>query len=186
MLKKKQDISYKLRRTSSARRVKISIDREGQVNLTVPRFIPIKMAEMFLISKKDWIFQKLDEVKTIKLQTNLLKRKYPDYKSSRKEALGIIKKTVEEVNEFYNYKYGRITVKNQSTCWGSCSAKGNLNFNYKLAYMDEKYMDYVVTHELCHLKELNHSKRFWALVAQRLPNYRVVQREMRRRGLELK
>lgn len=181
-----KSIVYKIRRNGSARRVKISIDPSGEVSLTIPRFVPEKMAEMYLLSKRDWIISKLDYFKTIKLQTNILKNKYPDYKSSRKEALKILTKKVEEVNEFYKYKYGRITIKNQRTCWGSCSRHGNLNFNYKLAFMDDKYADYVVTHEICHLKELNHSKRFWALVAKRLPDYKKVQTEMRKSGLALR
>jgi predicted metal-dependent hydrolase len=176
-------ITYKVRKNSLARNIRISINREGEVALTVPRFVPERFAENFLISKADWIISQVNKINDAKPFKNLLK--YPPYKTSRKEAHQILKKKVEEVNEFYNFKYGRITIKNQRTCWGSCSRRGNLNFNYKLAFMDDKYADYVVTHELCHLKELNHSKRFWTLVAERLPNYKIVQKEMRQRGFHL-
>lgn len=68
-------------------------------------------------------------------------------------------------------RYNRITVRAQKTRWGSCSAKGNLNFNWKLALVPPKVLDYVVVHELSHLIEMNHSPRFWQQVALVLPDY---------------
>jgi len=67
---------------------------------------------------------------------------------------------------------GRITIKSQKCRWGSCSARGNLNFNWRIVMAPERVVDYVVVHELCHLLELNHSRRFWALLAQVIPDYK--------------
>lgn len=181
-----KNITYKVRKNPRAKRVKISIDRSGSLVLTLPWYIGENIGETFLKSQSAWVFKQIERINDLKLQTNLLQAKYPKYKESRKDAEKILKAKLKEVNEFYNFKYNRITIKNQSTCWGSCSRHCNLNFNYKLAYMPDKFADYVITHELCHLQELNHSKRFWDLVKKRLPDYKEVQKEMKHKGLELR
>jgi len=67
--------------------------------------------------------------------------------------------------------YGKITIKSQSTRWGSCSRLGNLNYNWRLIQAPSHVFDYIVVHELCHLREFNHSPAFWRLVAQWIPTY---------------
>lgn len=83
-------------------------------------------------------------------------------------------------NTFYNFHHGRIAIRNQSSRWGSCSKKGNLNFNYRIIFLSETLMDYVIIHELCHLKEFNHSQNFWNLVAQAMPEYKKLRSELRK------
>lgn len=79
----------------------------------------------------------------------------------------------------YGYPYGRIAIRNQSSRWGSCSKKGNLNFNYRIAFLPDALMDYVIVHEICHLKEFNHSQNFWDLVAREIPGYKKIRDELR-------
>ena len=78
--------------------------------------------------------------------------------------------------------YGRVTIRNQRTRWGSCSAKGNLNFNCLLMLCPKEVQDYVMVHELCHRKELNHSARFWAEVERVMPDYREARAWLKRHG----
>ncbi len=73
-----------------------------------------------------------------------------------------------------------VRIRNVRSRWGSCSQKGNLNFHYKIAFLPPHLVDYVVVHELCHLREFNHSARFWALVAARLPDWKARKRELLR------
>ena len=81
--------------------------------------------------------------------------------------------------------YGRISIREQKTRWGSCSNKGNLNFNWRLILAPEEVLDYVVVHELAHRREMNHSKAFYAVVESMLPDYRRAQKWLRDNGQSL-
>lgn len=98
----------------------------------------------------------------------------------REQARRFVENRLSFFNKFYNFKINRVAIKNQSTRWGSCSSRGNLNFNYKIIYLRKELADYLIVHELCHLGELNHSKRFWALVKQTVPNFVEINKELRR------
>ncbi len=93
------------------------------------------------------------------------------YLTHKEAARALIRSRLEFFNTHYGFAYKRVAIKNQRRCWGSCSALGNLNFSYKLLFLPPGLSDYVIAHELCHLKELNHSPRFWALVAETMPDY---------------
>ena len=108
----------------------------------------------------------------------IIRRRYTAEK--REQASRLVESRIKYFNDFYNFKINRITIKNQKTRWGSCSSKGNLNFNYKIIYLKPALADYLIVHELCHLGELNHSKRFWALVSQTIPDYVSINKELRR------
>ena len=103
----------------------------------------------------------------------------------REQARRFVKNRIEYFNNFYNFKINRIAIKNQTTRWGSCSSKGNLNFNYKIIYLRPALADYLIVHELCHLGELNHSKNFWALVSKTIPDYIEVNKELRRTPVKI-
>ena len=98
----------------------------------------------------------------------------------REQSRCFVKNRIDYFNSFYNFKINRIAIKNQVTRWGSCSSKGNLNFNYKIIYLKPALADYLIIHELCHLGELNHSKKFWTLVSKTIPNYAKINKELRK------
>ena len=95
------------------------------------------------------------------------------------EAMGIVMDRIAHFNKIYGFAVGRISIKNQTTRWGSCSKKGNLNYNYKLVYLPSELVDYLVVHELCHLGEFNHSRAFWSLVAKTIPNHVELRRVLK-------
>ncbi|MBI2053729.1 MAG: M48 family metallopeptidase [Candidatus Staskawiczbacteria bacterium] len=103
----------------------------------------------------------------------------------RETAKRFVENRLKHFNSFYGFKINRVVIKNQSARWGSCSEKGNLNFSYKIIYLRPALADYLIAHELCHLKELNHSKRFWDLVKKTIPDCVEINKELRRTHVKL-
>ena len=101
------------------------------------------------------------------------------------KALKVIPERVEYFAKVIGVTYGKITVRNQKTRWGSCSSKGNLNFNCLLMLAPPEVLDYVVVHELCHRKQMNHSKAFWLEVEKVLPNYKEVRKWLKEEGSQM-
>lgn len=102
----------------------------------------------------------------------------------RKEAKDIFAERVREYQDIIGVYPQKIYIKDQKTRWGSCSEKGNLNFNFRLVMMPIELIDYVVVHELCHLIHMNHSKEFWELVGEILPDYKARRKRLKEHGRE--
>jgi predicted metal-dependent hydrolase len=100
----------------------------------------------------------------------------------RSKAREVIADTVSHYAEKLDLSYQKISIRDQKTRWGSCSSAGNLNFSYRLVMAPLKVIDYVIVHELCHLKEMNHSKKFWALVEKALPDYKEKKKWLKENG----
>lgn len=173
-----RDLEYTLRVSDKAKRGRITISREGKVILTKPKRVSLESVEKFLILKADWVFKSLEKFKNLpnRLDTKNTKKEYLENKN---KALTLAKSRIEYFNNIYNFKFNRVTIKNQKTRWGSCSKRGNLNFNYKIALLPVHISDYIIVHELCHLKEFNHSQRFWDLVAIAVPDYLIIMKELK-------
>jgi predicted metal-dependent hydrolase len=102
-----------------------------------------------------------------------------EYLKLKEYARDLVMKRLEKFNQIYGFKYNAVAIRNQKTRWGSCSSKGNLNFNYKIVLLPPRHADYIIVHELCHLKEFNHSKRFWNLVSKTFPDYEKIIEQLR-------
>lgn len=103
-----------------------------------------------------------------------------EYKKYKGAAQGEVARRISYFNSFYKFGFSKIIIRNQKSRWGSCSHKEVLSFNYRILFLPPHLVDYIVVHELCHLREMNHSKRFWALVAQTIPNHLECRRELRK------
>ncbi|HVU75516.1 MAG TPA: M48 family metallopeptidase [Candidatus Paceibacterota bacterium] len=101
-----------------------------------------------------------------------MRRNRRQYLTNRENARRLVHERIRHFNQVYGFSVGKIFIKNHKSRWGSCSEKGNLNFNYKIAFLPAELVDYIVVHELCHLKEFNHSPQFWSLVGETIPDHR--------------
>ncbi len=169
-------IQYVLKRYKKSRTLRIKVKHNGEVLVTAPYVLNKKFIEDFVQKKAIWIQEKIDEFASLPQPD--IKTQRGDYKKYKEQARKIVLKKIEKINSYYKFDFGRVAIRNQKTRWGSCSNKKNLNFNYKLALIPDKFVEYIVIHELCHLKEMNHGEKFWDLVAQTMPNYKKIRKEL--------
>jgi len=172
-------ISYSVKRSKRSKSLKITAHHNGDIIVTMPFWLSESLAEEFLLKRSDWILKNLKYSEELKDKI-ILKNDLRTYKKHKEEARKLITKRVEHNNKMYNFSFNKIFIRNQKRQWGSCSENGNLNFNFKLLFLPEHLLDYVIIHEICHLKELNHSKRFWDLVEKTLPNHKELRRELKK------
>ena len=109
-----------------------------------------------------------------------MRRNRRQYIKVKEEARALVRSRLAHFNAHYKLKVGKIFIKNHKSRWGSCSAKGNLNFNYKIAFLPPEITDYIIVHELCHIGEFNHSDRFWRLVGEALPHHKKLRLALRK------
>ncbi len=176
---KDKTVKYSLRQSARARCLRITIYPNGELAATLPQNFSLDQLENFLRQKADWILRKINLAKKRKPSIVLPKANRREYLAKKEEARALAKSKTDYFSALYNFRPARISIRNQKTRWGSCSRKGNLNFNYRIIHLPEKYLDYVIVHELCHFKEFNHSKKFWNLVKETIPDYKKIRKEIR-------
>ena len=163
-------IEYMLKKSPRSRAVRLIVKTGGEMVVTAPLRVSERLIERFIFEKAEWILEKLEYFKTLPESPPRSTRK--EYLEWKEEARALAYKRLRHFNAFYGFAYGSVSVKNQKTCWGSCSKKRNLNFNYKIIHLPPALTDYIIVHELCHLSELNHSPRFWNLVMHTIPDWK--------------
>ncbi len=166
---------------SGRRTMGLEIKADLEVYARVPRETADRQIKEMVSKYERWISRKYQEAEREAAQSQASSRPLPT-EEEKKEILDRIAGRVRHYEKIMGLSCNRITVKNQKTRWGSCSNKKNLNFNYKLAYMPEKILDYVVVHELAHLRQMNHSREFWSLVERYLPDYRERRKWLKEHG----
>jgi len=174
-----EKVEYNLRQSTRARCLRITIYPSGELSATLPRNFSLEQLENFLRQKADWILQKINLARKRKPSILLPKATRREYLARRNEARVLVKEKILQFGAIYDLYPQKISIRNQKSRWGSCSRKGNLNFNYRIIHLPEKYLDYIVVHELCHLKEFNHSNKFWDLIRGTIPDYKKIRKEIR-------
>ena len=168
-------------RSRRARKWSLTVPWGESARLTVPAWLPDDEIERVLESHQEWIArERARQVPRLRLDPRAVSET-----EGRRAVRELVAMVVEEEAPALGVQYRRIEVRDQRTRWGSCSTIGTLSFNWRLVLAPFEVLDYVVVHELCHLREPNHSPRFWRLVATRRPGWREQRDWLRDHGPEL-
>lgn len=173
---------------SNRRTLSLQVRHDGQILVRAPRSASLREIEAFVRKNSDWLNkhlamvekQRADEAANPPVPLTM-----DEIRALADRAMRIIPDRTAHFASLIGVTYGRITIRNQKTRWGSCSAKGNLNFNCLLMMAPPEVLDYVIVHELCHRKEMNHSPRFWSEVARVIPDYRIREKWLKTEGTKL-
>jgi len=172
-------VEYTVKKHRKAKRLKLAIYCDGSCVVTAPWWISMEKVDKFVRQNAEWVIEKMRKMKRIGRQSMFATSNREEYLKLRETARNLVKKRLEIYNEYYGFKYSRIAIRDTKTRWASCSSKGNLNFNYKILFLPLRYADYIIVHELCHLKEFNHGKRFWNLVAETIPEHERIREKLK-------
>jgi len=170
---------WTLKRSARTRRLWLTVRRDGSVVVTAPLHEPFAAIQRFVLDRTAWIARAIEHVRRHK-DGIFLPRDRRSYLRHKEEARALVRGIVAAYAPLLGLRHGRIAIKDMRSNWGSCSEKGNLNFNYKLALVPRHLAEYVVVHELCHLAHFDHSPAFWALVEGLMPDAKARRKEMRK------
>jgi len=159
-------------KNNRAKRIVISV-KPDFVRVTVPRRRTLKNAQKFVEQKIDWIKKHSKNMQLLHKKSEKLPK---IKKEDAKEKLG---KRLSELAEKHNFRYNRVSIRNQKTRWGSCSSKDNISLNMKLLHLPDHLIDYILLHELVHTRVKNHSKDFWNELETVVPNARMMDNKLR-------
>lgn len=163
---KEKTIPYELKR-AKIKNLYIYI-KNGKVIIKAPMKLKNKNIYEFIDKKKEWIYN------NIKKQQEKIKAEEEEKIEPQdiKKLETIVEKSIDKYSKLLEIMPNKVKIKNIKYAWGSCSSKKNISINAKLAKKNEKAIEYVVLHEMCHLKQMNHSKKFWNLVERYMPEYK--------------
>ncbi|HST43039.1 MAG TPA: SprT family zinc-dependent metalloprotease [Conexibacter sp.] len=211
------DISYRVRRSDRARRVRVRVDEQHGVEVVLPRRSAEREAAAAIRQLRPWIERRIAELERTRAQiaargatvpylgqtltlvaepgrTRVHRRGetllVPDGAAApealerwyRRRAAAEIAPRLDAATAQAGTSYTKLTIRGQRTRWASCSTSGGMSFNWRLLLAPEPVLDYVVWHEVCHLEVMDHSPRFWSLLASRWPDYRAHQAWLRTHG----
>ena len=176
------NIEYKVIK-SKRKSMSIEINKEGEVTIRTPLWMPEKEILLFVNKHASWIMEKKRKIELIKKENAKVQKLTEEQINELKNRA---KKYIPERVSYYapivGVTYGKISIKAQKTIWGSCSTKGNLNFNCMLMMMPDEVIDSVIVHELCHRKYMDHSRRFYNEVLRVFPEYKKCNKWLKENG----
>ncbi len=171
-------MEYEIKKYRRAKYVRIVVKPGGKVVVTAPYRFPKYLVERFVQSRRAWVESAQEKMRLVAP----LQRQGSDveYRTHKKRAEQELSTRLAELNTSYEFAYKNVSIRNQKTRWGSCSKKGTISLSYRLVLLPPEVRDYVLVHELCHLAHMNHSVRFWQLVARTIPNYKLLRKQLQK------
>lgn len=163
----------RLRKNPRARRITLRVNRKREILLTLPFLVPYRAGITFLASRREWVQEALSRVPEPQsadpAEVERLRAAAKAYLPGRLQVLATL----------HGFHYTGVTIKNNVSNWGSCSARGHINLNLRLMQVPAPLQDYVMLHELCHLRYMNHGPAFHALLESLCPDHRELSRQLR-------
>lgn len=166
-----------IRKNARSRRVTLRVNPRRGVTVTIPYIVPYKAGLEFFLAKKDWVL-KVQERQRERIGAEHIPTP-EEIETLREVAKEVLPKRLQELAAKYSFEYNSVRIKHNSSNWGSCSRKGNINLNLNLVRLPDELRDYVILHELCHLRHPNHGPQFHALLESLCPDHLAKQRALR-------
>lgn len=165
---------------SSRRTLCLQINREGQLIIRSPRRATSSQIQNFVNSKQDWIVRSIAKILSKQAQPSIFDQlSAEEIKLVKKQAKANFETLLNKWSCIMNLKYTKLRITGAKTLWGSCSGRGTISLNWKLQLMPNETLEYVIIHELAHLKEHNHSVRFWKIVETFCSEYQQLRKQLK-------
>lgn len=164
-------IDYKLVRTKR-KTVALYVRQDGSVEVRAPHKVSKSYIDSFVEKKSDWIRTSLDRISERRKEKKIIRLTGPEVKQYQVQFKEYLEIRCKEIARIMGLQYGKIRVNKAKTILGSCNARADLSFTFRLIFAPKELIDYVIVHELSHIKEMNHSARFWAIVEEIMPDYK--------------
>ena len=169
--------SVTIRKNVRSRRVTLRVNPRRGVTVTIPYFVPYKAGLEFFLAKKDWVM-KVQERQRERIGSEHIPTP-EEIEAFRKTSKDVLRACLHELAARYSFEYNSVRIMHNSSNWGSCSRKGNIYLNLNLVRLPDELRDYVILHELCHLRHPNHGPQFHALLESLCPGHLARQRALR-------
>jgi predicted metal-dependent hydrolase len=170
---------YYFVRHRRARRYLLRVDPDGRVRVTIPRGGSRREGDAFALRNRAWIESQLSRVRPPSIAPEA-------QRAWRTRARAVLPARLSELADRHGLAVSAVSIRSQKTRWGSCGRNGHISLNWRLVLMPDWVRDYVLVHELMHLRRLDHSPKFWRLVEAACPDYRRARQWLRAHGPSLR